>query len=117
MTTRYPIYRASQRAVLLEPKLRGCPLFDGQRRRIGHVVDVLYEERPIEETGILKSGIIPLLIEVSSHRWFWSRKALLPLDSIAVQSDGVHVNGSHFDVFGPSNFAPAPDRPRAFQRV
>lgn len=105
MTTVHPLYRASQRAVTLDPDLRGRPLFDAAGDKIGHVHDVLVEERPIEESGLLESGIRTRYVEVASGGRFHlgERRALVPIGDVTIEDRGVRVNASRFDLFGPDD--------------
>lgn len=109
MTTVHPLYRASQRAVTLDPDLRGRPLLDAAGEKIGHIHDVLVEERPIEEAGINASGITPRYLEVGSggHFHLGERRALLPIDDVTIEDHGVRINASRFDLFGPDEVLPA----------
>ncbi|HEX2172731.1 MAG TPA: PRC-barrel domain-containing protein [Dehalococcoidia bacterium] len=109
MTTVHPLYRASQRSVTLEPDLRGQPLIDAAGEKIGHVHDVLVEERPIEEAGIMVPGITPRYLEVGSggRFHFGERHALLPIDDVTIEADGVRIKASRFDLFGPDDTLPA----------
>ena len=109
MSLVHPLFRASQRAVTLVPDLRGQPVLDADGEKIGHVDDVLIEERSVEETGILTSGITPRYLEVGSGRHFHlgERKALLSVDDITIETDGVRINASRFDLFGPDETLPA----------
>ena len=88
MSLVHPLFRASQRAVTLVPDLRGQPVLDADGEKIGHVDDVLIEERSVEETGILTSGITPRYLEVGSGRHFHlgERKALLSVDDITIET-------------------------------
>ena len=108
MSTVYPLFRASQRSVILDPDLRGQPLFDADGERIGHVDDVLIEEHPIEETGIRESGVTPRYLEVGSGHFFHlrERKALVAIDDVTIEANGIRVNASRFDLFGPEDNLP-----------
>ena len=109
MSIVHPLFRASQRAVTLVPDLRGQPVLDADGEKIGHVDDVFIEERSVEETGILASGVRTRYLEVGSGRRFHlgERKALVSIDDVTIEVDGVRVNASRFDLFGPDETLPA----------
>lgn len=109
MSTIHPLYRASQRAVTLDPDLRGRPLFDAAGDKIGHVHDILVEERPIEETGIRESGITLRYLEVGSGGRFHvgERRALVPMADVTIEAHGVRIDAGRFDIFGPDEALPA----------
>jgi sporulation protein YlmC with PRC-barrel domain len=109
MSLVHPLFRASKRAVTIVPDLRGQPVLDADGEKIGHVDEVLVEERSAEETGVLTPGITARYLEVGSgrHFHFGERKALLSIDDVTVAADGVRINASRFDLFGPDETLPA----------
>ncbi|HEX2173434.1 MAG TPA: PRC-barrel domain-containing protein [Dehalococcoidia bacterium] len=103
MSAVHPLFRLSQRPLTLEDDPRGRPLLDTDGRRIGHVHDVIVQDRSIEEAGSLDSRVTPLFLEVGSGHHFarGERLALVPMGEVTIAGGAVRINGDRFDLFGP----------------
>lgn len=112
MTHVHPLYRASQHQISLPLDPRGRAVFDAQGTRIGHVHDVFYEEIPAETQGGA-AGVSPRYLEVGSGGRFHlhNRSVLVDYDQVAISADGVYIDASRFDLFGPEDTLPALPKP------
>lgn len=106
----HPLYRISQHPVSLPDDPRGRPVIDISGKRIGHVHDVIVEDRSVEEAGSLETRATLRFLEIGSGGRFHlgERLALLPVGEVVIEDRAVRVPADRFDLFGPDGgFTPA----------